>query len=92
MRPAVVVSVDRFNESPAGLVVIVPLTSVDKGVRLHVRIEPPEGGLSVVSFAKTEDIRSVSIERLGGRLGRVSDRTLTEVGRRLTALLGLVSP
>lgn len=91
-RPALIVSVDRFNHGAAGLAVIVPVTSVRKDIPLHVRVEPPEGGLATVSFAKPEDIRSVSVERLVSRIGRVSDRTLIEVGVRLRVLLGLSSP
>ena len=44
-RPALVVSDDVFNAGPAGLVIALPLTSKAKGVRSHVAVQPPEGGL-----------------------------------------------
>ncbi len=88
-RPALVISVDLFNRGPAGLVVLVPLTSRDKGVPWHVLVEPPEGGLEQKSFIKCEDVRSVATERLSTRLGVVSGETLAAVEDRLRILLGL---
>ena len=63
-RPALVVSVDGFNHGPAGLVIVIPITTKDKGIPLHVGVFPPEGGLNEQSFIKCEDVRSVAKERL----------------------------
>src|SRR5271156_4119165 len=60
LRPALVVSVDQFNQTALGLAVVVPITSRTKDFPLHVRVDPPEGGLQVASFVKCEDMRSVS--------------------------------
>ena len=89
MRPGLVVSVDPFNHGPAGLVVLLPLTSVAKGIPFHVAVDAPEAGLKARSFIKCEDIRSVAKERLSGRLGKVSATTMTAVEDRLRILLGL---
>lgn len=88
-RPALVVSDDLFNQSHAELVMVLPITSKGKGIRSHVQVEPPEGGLSVTSFIKCEDLRSISINRLRQRLGTVTDQTLDEVEMRLRILLAL---
>ena len=88
-RPALVVSVDAFNNGPADLVVLLPITSKAKGIPFHVRSEPPEGGLSITSFVKCEDIRSVSKERLVRRFGNVSPRTLAAIEDRLRILLNI---
>lgn len=88
-RPALIVSVDLLNHGPAGLAVVVPITSRAKGVALHIPIEPPEGGLSVQSFAKCEDVRSVAAERLTRCLGHVSPGTMALVEDRLRIILGL---
>ena len=88
-RPALVVSTDLFNASPAELVIVLPITSKDKGIRSHVRIESPEGGLKAVSFAKCEDVRSVSVSRLKKRWGQVSRDTFESVEDRLRILLEL---
>lgn len=85
-RPALVVSVDKFNHGPAGLAIVVPITGTDRGQPLHVPIEPPEGGLRKRSFAKPEDVRSVSSRRLSERWGSVSPRTLKAVVERLRLL------
>lgn len=88
-RPALVISIDRFNQGPAGLVVIVPITSKDKGIKLHVPIAPPGGGLTKHSFAMIEAVRSVSTVRLTKRRGPVPLPVLREVEDRLRVLLGL---
>jgi mRNA interferase MazF len=88
-RPSLVVSADRVNESPAGLVVVVPVTSVRKRSDFHVGVEPPEGGLRRSSYLKPEDLRSISIDRLGRRLGSVSRMTMHEIETRLRMVLDL---
>jgi mRNA interferase MazF len=88
-RPALVLSVDSFNQSAAGLVVVVPITSKAKGISLHVEITPPEGGIKQASYAKCEDVRSVSKQRLTARLGKVKPQTLAAVEIRIRRLLGL---
>ena len=88
-RPCLVISVDVFNASAADLVIVVPITSHDKGIRSHVRISPPEGGLKKISFAKCEDVRSIARERLSKRLGRLHAQSLSDVEVRLRILLGL---
>jgi len=88
-RPALVVSADLFNAGPAGLVVVLPLTTVDKHIRSHVSIQPPEGGVKRASYIKCEDIRCVAKERLSQRWGGVSGNTLDAVAFRLRILLEL---
>jgi mRNA interferase MazF len=88
-RPALVVSNDVFNLGPAGLVVLIPMTTRDRRIPLHIRIDPPEGGVRETSFVKCEDVRSVSTERLVKRWGEVSAQTLLRVGDRLRILLDL---
>jgi mRNA interferase MazF len=88
-RPALVVSADRFNHGPAGLVIVLPLTSRDKGIPLHVAVTPPEGGVRVPSFVKPEDVRSVSRERLARRRGRVAGGTMRAVETSLRVLFEL---
>jgi mRNA interferase MazF len=88
-RPGLVVSVNLFNQGPAELVVVIPLTTKEKGIPFHVEIKLPEGGLTKRSFVKCEDLRSVSKERLVQRLGRVTGNTLAAVEDRLRILLDL---
>lgn len=88
-RPALVTSVDAFNNSPAGLAIVVPMTSKQKQIVSHVAVDPPEGGLSVRSYIKCEDVRSVSQDRLVTHRGRVSTQTTEAVERILRRLMGL---
>jgi mRNA interferase MazF len=88
-RPCVVVSDDLFNHGPAGLVVVVPLTSRERGIPLHVVVDPPEGGLRRRSFIKCEDVRSISVERLLAQSGVISDLVMRDVEDRLRILLHL---
>ena len=89
IRPILIISVDGFNHGAAELVVGIPVTSKAKGIPLHVEINPPEGGLSVKSYAKCEDVRSISTSRLVKKFGTVSEQTIEKVEDRLKILLGL---
>ena len=88
-RPCLVVSDDRFNRSRAHLVIVLPITSSQRGIASHVQIDPPEGGLKAVSFIKCEDVRSISKQRLQSRWGRVSVKTMATVEDRLRILMNL---
>ena len=88
-RPALIISDDLFNQSHAELVVVLPITSKSKNVRSHVPVSPPEGGLQVASYIKCEDVRSISIQRFGRRLGKVSVKTMNDVEQRLRIILSL---
>lgn len=85
-RPAVVVSADRLNGSRAGLVIVVPITTTRRQLPSHVEIDSPGTGLRAVSYAKAEDIKSVSVERLVRRLGAVPP----DVSRRLSRVIKLL--
>ena len=87
--PGLILSVDAFNRGPAELIVSAALTSKRKGIPLHVEIRPPEGGLTLVSYVKCEDIRSVSKLRLIKQLGQVTPGTMAAVEDRLRVLMGL---
>lgn len=84
-----VVSADRFNQGPAGLVVIVPVTTQDKRIPSHVAVPAGEGGLRQNSFIKCEEIRCVSRDRLNRSLGRIGKSYLQQVEVRMKLILGL---
>ncbi|MCE5239335.1 type II toxin-antitoxin system PemK/MazF family toxin [bacterium] len=88
-RPALVISSDRLNHSRAEIVVVVPLTTKLFNLATHVPLNPPEGGVTRPSHIKCEDLRSLSAERLGERLGRVDAGTMAAVEHRLRLLLAL---
>lgn len=86
-RPAVVVSADRLNESRAGIVIVVPCTTARRGLPSHIELDPAESGLDETNYAKCEDIKSISDERLIARLGEAPIDALFEIARSLRFLL-----
>ena len=84
-----VVSVDLFNQGPAGLCIVLPITSRDRGIPSHVPLDPPEGGLKVRSVLQCEAVRSVSSDRLVQRWGVVSPSRVEQAENWLRTLLGL---
>lgn len=88
-RPAVVVSADGLNEGPAGVIMVVPCTATRRGLPSHIEIDRPGSGLDVVSYAKCEDLKSVSENRLIARLGTVGPDVIFEISRVLRFLLEL---
>jgi mRNA interferase MazF len=90
-RPAIVVSDDRINHGPSGIVVVVPMTKRHRreldAWRLAVR--PPEAGLRIVSYVLPEQLRAVSVNRLLSRYGVLASSTLATLEDRLRILLRL---
>jgi mRNA interferase MazF len=89
-RPVLVVSTDVYNDGPAGLVIVVPITRTDRRIPIHVVIEPPEGGITGRSVLLCDAVRSISTDRLVGEpWGRVAPGTLRAVEDRLRLLMEL---
>lgn len=88
-RPAIVVSADRLNESRAGVVIVVPATTTHRGLPSHIEIEPDGSGLDEVSYAKCEDVKSISEQRLIARLGTVTEPVTFDISRALRFLLDI---
>ena len=93
-RPAVVVSNDRANAIAArrgrGIVTVVPVTSnVVHVFPFQVELPATETGLRVDSKAQAEQVRSVSVERLGPVIGRVPTHLMTRLDDALRLHLQL---
>lgn len=88
-RPAVIVSADPLNDSHAGVVIVVPTTTAARGLPSHIEIDPKHSGLDEVSYAKCEDVKSVSEQRLMARLGAADDEAIFQIARALRFLLDL---
>ncbi|MBM3465361.1 MAG: type II toxin-antitoxin system PemK/MazF family toxin [Armatimonadetes bacterium] len=88
-RPVLVISIDGYNRGPADLVLVLPITSTQRGVLYHVPVAPPEGGLTKASDILCDAVRSIAKQRLGRRLGAVSGATMAAVEDRLRILQGL---
>ena len=93
-RPAVVVSNDRANATAArlgrGVVTIVPIAStVTQVFPFQVLLPAEQTGLRVESKAQAEQVRSVSVERMGHMLGRVPTHLMTQLDDALRLHLQL---
>lgn len=88
-RPAVLVSADPLNQGPAGVVIVVPFTTAERGLPSHIEVEPGTSGLDQVSYAKCEDVKSISDRRLVVRLGVSPPEALFAIDRVLRYLLDL---
>lgn len=88
-RPAVVVSVDSINNGPGGLIVVVPVTSAAYGLRSHVELEPGQNGLHHTSYARCDQLRVVSTDRLSDRRGMLFPEQLHAIDQSLRFVLDL---
>ena len=88
-RPVLVVSDDGLNEGAREVSLVVPLTTTFRGWNTHVPVQPGDSGLHRVSYAKCEDLRSVSQERLVHRIGGAPQGVMTQVSQILRHLLTL---
>lgn len=89
VRPAVVVSVDILNNGAGGLVVVVPVTSSAYGLRSHIEIEPGTSGLDHTSYARCDQLRVISTNRLASRLGLIGPDELRSIDQALRFVLDL---
>ncbi len=86
-RPVVVLSHDVFNDR-SGTVIAAALTSQEP--RAGFPLTLPLGGptLPKRSWVKISQIRTLSVERVGRRLGRASDEELAAVVDGLVEIIG----
>jgi mRNA interferase MazF len=93
-RPAVIVSNDGANATAErlgrGVVTVVPVTSnVASVYPFQVRLSAEATGLHRESKAQTEQIRSVAVQRMGPRVGRVPADLMEEIDEALRIHLAL---
>jgi mRNA interferase MazF len=93
-RPAVVVSNDGANATAQrlgrGVVTVVPVTSnVARVYPFQVRLPAKRTGLSRASKAQAEQVRSVSVGRIGEVIGRLPGDLIEALDNALRVHLGL---
>lgn len=87
-RPALVVSSTDYIETVTALVMIVPITTVDRGWANHVIVDG-RPGLEQPSWLMTEQLRTISRDRITRISGSVSLPCLADVRRWLGDFLDL---
>jgi mRNA interferase MazF len=90
LRPCVAVSdPDVTEEQRYPLLAIVPLTGTEGPGALYPRLEPGASGLSKVSYALIDQIRSVDKRRVRRAYGRLAAEEIRAIDEGLTMFLGL---
>lgn len=87
LRPALVISHERFNRVDNGLHIVAPITGTDRDLAYHVRVAPPQGGLTKPSVIMCDQEKSQSVERFRKYLGSVDESTLQVVQQIVAALI-----
>jgi mRNA interferase MazF len=89
-RPVLVISPDLINErSPVILIAAITSQKTERIYPFEALLDPPEGGLPVRSKVMLMHLRSVDKERLVGRYGKVSEKTMQRVEDALKIATGL---
>lgn len=93
-RPAIVVSNEAANATAIrlgrGVITVVPITSnVARVYPFQVLLRADQTGLRRDSKAQAEQIRSVAVERIGRRLGRLPAAVMTELDEAIRVHLAL---
>lgn len=87
LRPVLVLSHDVFNER-SGTVIAVAITSQEPKAAFPLTLELDEKQLPKRSWAKISQIRTMSVERIGKRLGRASLDEIDQIIEGLNELIG----
>lgn len=89
-RPVVVLSDDVFN-ARSGTVIAMAITSQPQRAKFPFTLELTSVKLPKRSWAKISQIRTLSVDRLGKRLGRVSEDEVLQLIEGLNEVLGAPS-
>ena len=87
LRPVLILSQDVFNER-SGTVIAVALTSREQRAGFPLNLEMDSPKLPKRSWAKISQIRTLSVQRLGKKLGRASPEELALVIEGLNEIIG----
>ena len=87
LRPVVVISHDVFNER-SGTVIAMALTSQTQRAGFPLTLELTDVDLPKQSWVKISQIRTLSVERLGEKIGRISAEVLAQLVDGLIEIVG----
>ena len=86
-RPVLVISHDVFNER-SGTVIAMAITSQPQRAGVPISFELKSGNLPKRSWVKISQIRTLSTQRLGANIGRVSPEELEQLIEGLNEIVG----
>ena len=87
LRPVVILSHDIFNER-SGTVIAMALASQPQRAGFPLTLELSSEGLPERSWVKISQIRTLSIERIGKKLGKASPEDLAQLVEGLDEIIG----
>jgi mRNA interferase MazF len=82
-RPAVVIASDDYLASVPDLVIVIPVTTRDRGWPHHVRLSGEQLTIDQPSFAMTEQPRTIARARITRRAGTVGPQPMGDIDQWL---------
>ena len=86
MRPVVVISQDIFNER-SGTVIVMAITSQPQRAGFPLTLELTDLELPKQSWVKISQVRTISTERMGEKIGHVSAEVLKQLTEGLNEIV-----
>jgi mRNA interferase MazF len=86
LRPVVVISHDIFNYH-SGTVIAMAITSQPQQAGFPLTLELQDEGLPKQSWVKISQVRTLSVERLGKKIGRLSQEILDQLMEGLNEII-----
>lgn len=87
LRPALILSPEIFNDR-SGTVIAMALTSQPQKAGFPLTMEITSVSLPKPNLVKIGQIRTLSVERLGKRMGHVSDDEMSQIVEGLNEIIG----
>lgn len=87
-RPVLILSHEIFNDR-SGTVIAMAITSQVQKAGFPLTLELTSKGLPKRSWVKISQIRTLSVKRLGKKIGRASAEELEQVIEGLTEIVGI---
>lgn len=87
IRPVLILSHDIFNER-SGTVIAVAITSQPQRAGFPLTLELETTDLPKRSWVKISQIRTLSVERIGKKIGRVAPEELDQIVEGLNEIIG----
>ena len=87
LRPVLILSADVFNEY-SGTAIAMAITSQSQRAGFPLTLEIKPGNLPKRSWVKISQIRTLSLERIGKKIGKVSVEELVQIIEGLNEIIG----
>lgn len=87
LRPTLILSPEVFNDR-SGTVIAMALTSQPQRAGFPLTMEITSVSLPKPTWVKISQIRTLSVERLGKKMGHVSDAEMSQIIEGLNEIIG----